>query len=209
MALSGLQSSVPCRKLSSSPSTLMPSPLPACSYRFGRFRLDPASRVLDCDGTVVSLAPRTFDLLHTLVRSGGRLLTKGELHYDIYVKATGAEEPHRLTSNPARDGSPAWSPDGTGSPSSVTSRGDPKCTSEGTSADAIRLLHHERRQSPGRTRWRASGVHLGSERPSRDLGGRLGRQATSAPDLSRGSRSPAVVAGRKDDPVRLCPEGWE
>ena len=38
--------------------------------------------------------------LHTFVRSGGRLLTKGELLYDIYVKATGAEEPHHLTSNP-------------------------------------------------------------------------------------------------------------
>ncbi len=34
-------------------------------------------------------------------------------NHDIYVKAIGAEQPLRLTSDPARDGSPAWSPDGT------------------------------------------------------------------------------------------------
>jgi Tol biopolymer transport system component/DNA-binding winged helix-turn-helix (wHTH) protein len=62
----------------------MSSPVPAGSYRFGRFRLDPASRVLDCDGRVVPLAPRTFDLLHTFVRSGGRLLTKHELLRQVW-----------------------------------------------------------------------------------------------------------------------------
>jgi Tol biopolymer transport system component/DNA-binding winged helix-turn-helix (wHTH) protein len=35
-------------------------------------------------------------------------------NHDIFVKAIGAEQPHRLTSDRARDGSPAWSPDGTG-----------------------------------------------------------------------------------------------
>jgi Tol biopolymer transport system component len=34
-------------------------------------------------------------------------------NHDIYVKALGAEQPLRLTTDPARDGSPAWSPDGT------------------------------------------------------------------------------------------------
>ena len=34
-------------------------------------------------------------------------------NHDIYVKAIGAEQPLRLTFDPARDGSPAWSPDGT------------------------------------------------------------------------------------------------
>jgi len=58
---------------------VMSSSLPDGSYRFGPFRLDPASRVLDCDGKVMPLAPRTFDLLHFFVRSGGRLLTKQEL----------------------------------------------------------------------------------------------------------------------------------
>jgi Tol biopolymer transport system component/DNA-binding winged helix-turn-helix (wHTH) protein len=48
-------------------------------YRFGPFRLDVESRVLDREGTVVPLAPRTFDLLHAFVTSGGRLLTKNEL----------------------------------------------------------------------------------------------------------------------------------
>jgi Tol biopolymer transport system component len=32
---------------------------------------------------------------------------------DIYVKAVGSEQPLRLTSDPAQDESPAWSPDGT------------------------------------------------------------------------------------------------
>jgi serine/threonine protein kinase len=34
-------------------------------------------------------------------------------NHDIYVKAIGSAQPHRLTTDPARDGSPAWSPDGT------------------------------------------------------------------------------------------------
>jgi Tol biopolymer transport system component/DNA-binding winged helix-turn-helix (wHTH) protein len=62
----------------------MLSPVPPGSYRFGPFRLDPASRVLDRHGTVVPLAPRTFDLLHSFVRSGGRLLTKHELLSQIW-----------------------------------------------------------------------------------------------------------------------------
>jgi DNA-binding winged helix-turn-helix (wHTH) protein len=62
----------------------MSNPVPAGSYRFGPFRLDPASRVLDRDGRVVPLAPRTFDVLHTFVRSGGRLLTKHELLASIW-----------------------------------------------------------------------------------------------------------------------------
>ena len=49
------------------------------SRHFGPFRLDSASRVLTRDGTVVPLAPRTFDLLVVLVTSNGRLLTKDEL----------------------------------------------------------------------------------------------------------------------------------
>src|SRR5215203_2915913 len=62
----------------------MSSSVPSGSYRFGPFRLDPASRVLDRDGTVVPLAPRTFDLLHTFLRSGGRLLTKQELLRNVW-----------------------------------------------------------------------------------------------------------------------------
>jgi len=62
----------------------MSTPVPPGSYRFGSFRLDPASRVLERDGTVVPMAPRTFDLLHCFVRSGGRLLTKHELLNQIW-----------------------------------------------------------------------------------------------------------------------------
>ena len=58
--------------------------MPPGSYRFGPFRLDPASRVLERDGRVVPMAPRTFDLLHCFVRSGGRLLTKHELLNQIW-----------------------------------------------------------------------------------------------------------------------------
>jgi DNA-binding winged helix-turn-helix (wHTH) protein len=62
----------------------MSSAVPPGSYQFGPFRLDPASRMLDREGTVVPLAPRTFDLLHSFVRSGGRLLTKHELLDQIW-----------------------------------------------------------------------------------------------------------------------------
>jgi eukaryotic-like serine/threonine-protein kinase len=76
-----LQSAGVSRKLSiSTCGKPMSSPAPVSgSYRFGPFRLDPHSRVLDRAGTVVPLAPRTFDLLHAFLRSGGRLLTKQEL----------------------------------------------------------------------------------------------------------------------------------
>ncbi|NTV46640.1 MAG: Tol-Pal system protein TolB, partial [Chlorobiales bacterium] len=36
-----------------------------------------------------------------------------EDNYDIYVKLLGAEKPLQLTSDPAPDRSPSWSPDGT------------------------------------------------------------------------------------------------
>jgi Tol biopolymer transport system component/DNA-binding winged helix-turn-helix (wHTH) protein len=62
----------------------MSSTVPSGSYRFGPFSLDPASRVVDRDGRVVALAPRTFDLLHSFVRSGGRLLTKDELLSQVW-----------------------------------------------------------------------------------------------------------------------------
>ncbi len=52
---------------------------PGTSHLFGPFRLDPESRVLTRDDTVVPLAPRTLDLLAILVASRGRLLTKDEL----------------------------------------------------------------------------------------------------------------------------------
>jgi Tol biopolymer transport system component/DNA-binding winged helix-turn-helix (wHTH) protein len=48
-------------------------------YEFGPYRLDAAKRLLLCEGKSLTLAPKTFDLLHLLVQSQGRVLTKKEL----------------------------------------------------------------------------------------------------------------------------------
>jgi Tol biopolymer transport system component/DNA-binding winged helix-turn-helix (wHTH) protein len=48
-------------------------------YTFGSYRLDAASRVLTRSGAIVTLAPKTFDLLLFMAESGGRLLSKREL----------------------------------------------------------------------------------------------------------------------------------
>jgi len=51
-------------------------------------------------------------------------------NWDIYVKSFGAGEPQRLTTNPAGDSAPAWSPDG-------RQIAFVRSTTEGTSADVI------------------------------------------------------------------------
>lgn len=48
-------------------------------YEFDRFRLDPSEHSLTCDGKSISLTPKAFDILVTLIQSKGRLLTKDEL----------------------------------------------------------------------------------------------------------------------------------
>jgi Tol biopolymer transport system component/DNA-binding winged helix-turn-helix (wHTH) protein len=48
-------------------------------YTFGCYQLDATSRVLTRSGAVVTLAPKTFDLLVLMAESGGRLLSKREL----------------------------------------------------------------------------------------------------------------------------------
>jgi DNA-binding winged helix-turn-helix (wHTH) protein len=48
-------------------------------YEFGPFLLDPADRILSCDGTIVSLTSKAFETLLCLVRSQGRVLTNDEL----------------------------------------------------------------------------------------------------------------------------------
>ncbi len=48
-------------------------------YAFGSFRLDPARRVLTCDGSLVALTPKLFDALLFMVENPTRLLTKDEL----------------------------------------------------------------------------------------------------------------------------------
>src|SRR5581483_10922699 len=52
---------------------------PSELYNFGSYRLDMSSRTLTRSGEVVTLAPKTFDLLAALVKSNGRLLSKSEL----------------------------------------------------------------------------------------------------------------------------------
>ena len=47
--------------------------------RFGRFTLLPNEQRLVCDGVVVPLGPRAFDLLCLLVQRAGQLVTKNEM----------------------------------------------------------------------------------------------------------------------------------
>ena len=49
------------------------------TFRFGRFVLDPGERLLLSDGKAIALTGKAFDLLVTLVRHPGHLLTKDEL----------------------------------------------------------------------------------------------------------------------------------
>ena len=54
-------------------------------YNFGGFRLNPTHRkLLDAEGKVVALTPKTFDLLLVLIQSGGRVLTKDELMASVW-----------------------------------------------------------------------------------------------------------------------------
>ena len=49
------------------------------SYVFGRFRLDPADKVLFRDGVPVALTPKAFDTLAALVEAHPRLISKDDL----------------------------------------------------------------------------------------------------------------------------------
>jgi DNA-binding winged helix-turn-helix (wHTH) protein/tetratricopeptide (TPR) repeat protein len=53
-------------------------------YSFGRFELYPSEHLLKCDGQVVPLAPKAFDLLLALVSNHGRLLTRETLMKTIW-----------------------------------------------------------------------------------------------------------------------------
>ena len=48
-------------------------------YEFGSFRLDPAERLLLCDGKPIALSAKAFEVLLILVENSGRLVTKSEL----------------------------------------------------------------------------------------------------------------------------------
>jgi DNA-binding winged helix-turn-helix (wHTH) protein/Flp pilus assembly protein TadD len=56
-------------------------------YEFGRFRLDPAQRLLLRDGELVPLTPKVFDLLLLLVENSGQLIEKDELMRSIWPNA--------------------------------------------------------------------------------------------------------------------------
>jgi DNA-binding winged helix-turn-helix (wHTH) protein len=53
-------------------------------YDFGPFRLEPAERLLLRDGQTVSLPPKAYDLLVTLVAHAGHLATKEDLLREVW-----------------------------------------------------------------------------------------------------------------------------
>ena len=52
--------------------------------RFGRFTLDRAQRLLTRDGVPVHLTPKAFELLSVLVAAAPRVLTKADLHGELW-----------------------------------------------------------------------------------------------------------------------------
>src|SRR5947207_9971600 len=53
-------------------------------YEFGRFRIDIAQRVLLRDRELVSVTPKVFDMLLTLVESGGEVVSKDSLMRKVW-----------------------------------------------------------------------------------------------------------------------------
>lgn len=54
------------------------------TYRFGPYRLDEAEHRLTREGEPVSITPKVFDTLVTLVRRAGRLVEKGEILRSVW-----------------------------------------------------------------------------------------------------------------------------
>ena len=69
----------------------MASPAPPERYRFGSFELEIDERRLLKDGDAISLRPRAFDLLATLVDRAGHLVTKVELLDRVWPKVVVGE----------------------------------------------------------------------------------------------------------------------
>lgn len=61
--------------------------MPREIFQFGEFRLDVADRRLERSSKVVRLSPKAFDILATLVRADGRLVTKRELLNGVWPDA--------------------------------------------------------------------------------------------------------------------------
>ena len=74
----------------------MASPAPPGRYRFGSFEVELDERRLLKDGDAISLRPRAFDLLATLVDRAGHLVTKVELLDRVWPKVVVEETPPRL-----------------------------------------------------------------------------------------------------------------
>jgi TolB-like protein/DNA-binding winged helix-turn-helix (wHTH) protein/Tfp pilus assembly protein PilF len=55
------------------------------SFRWGSFTLDPRRRSLSCDGEVVKLAERLFDVLLYLVSNHGRIVERDELLREVWA----------------------------------------------------------------------------------------------------------------------------
>ena len=62
----------------------MPSPSTLTGYRFDRFLLEPAERVLSLDGVPVALSSRAFDMLQLLIEHRDRVVTKDEILHAVW-----------------------------------------------------------------------------------------------------------------------------
>ena len=63
--------------------------------RAGPLVLDPGRRAITCDGVLLDLTPREYELLKTMIGHRGRLLTKGRLLRAVWGSAYG-DEAHYL-----------------------------------------------------------------------------------------------------------------
>lgn len=54
------------------------------TLRWGAVELEPSARQVRHDGAAVALSMREFDLLHALMRSAGRVLTREQLEQQLY-----------------------------------------------------------------------------------------------------------------------------
>jgi len=53
-------------------------------YQFDRYRIDTVDRLLLCDGEMVPLAQKTFDVLLALVERNGQIVEKDELMHKVW-----------------------------------------------------------------------------------------------------------------------------
>ena len=66
------------------PSFAAHTATPSKHWDCGDLCLDPAARQVRCKGEIVTLSQREYDLLHSLMRSSGRVLTREQLEQQMY-----------------------------------------------------------------------------------------------------------------------------